>query len=168
MASKYVHFKYLHFKFHWKMIVFLCAGDITCGQTLTGSLHDSPASTHLVFVNDRVQDVTFTDCDSDFDPVLYLMDSSGNSIQNQSTNGCDGDNCYEATYCNTSLRETFTMSALDEGTYTLLLTTYKWAGGGWAVSVYCSPTKGTLRFDCNPHTFLHVSDFVHTAFDQIM
>ena len=139
MASKYVHFKYLHFKFHWKMIVFLCAGDITCGQTLTGSLHDSPASTHLVFVNDRVQDVTFTDCDSDFDTEMYLEDSEGNYIQDQSTNSCDGDDCEDTDYCSTSehlLRETFTMSNLDVGTYTLLLTPYS-SGGQWSVTVHC-------------------------------
>ena len=112
---------------------------IECGQTLTGSVGDNPDSVSFAFVNDAVQDVTFTDCDSGFDPKLFLLDSAGNYIQDQSTNGCDGDDCYDDAYCSTSYRETFTMSDLEEGAYTLLLTPWN-SGGDWSVTVYCDST----------------------------
>merc|ERR1719385_502107 len=83
---------------------------IECEQTLSGTVGHHPDSVSLRFVNDEVQSVTFTDCDSDFDPKLFLRDSNGEYIQDQSTNNCDGDDCYDSNYCSTSWRETFTMS----------------------------------------------------------
>ena len=90
-------------------------------------------------MNDLAQNVTFTDCDSNFDTKLYLLNSEGDYIQNQSTNGCDGDNCYDAAYCTTSQRETFTMNDLDEGSYILKLTPWNY-GGDWSVTVHCTFT----------------------------
>ena len=66
---------------------------ITCGQTLRGSVDDNPAAVYFDFVNPFTQNVTFTDCGSNFDPKLYLIDSRGRRIQSQSTNGCSGDDC---------------------------------------------------------------------------
>ena len=109
---------------------------IACGQTLTGSIDASPASMSWTYVNDQDQSVTFTNCDSTFDTKMYLLDSEGNYIQSQSTNSCDGDDCYDTGYCSTSLRETFTMSNLDEGTYTLLMMPFS-SGGDWSVTVHC-------------------------------
>jgi len=113
---------------------------ISCGQTLTGTVGNSPDSVSHRFVNDAVQSVTFTDCDSSFDPKMFLIDSDGDRIQDRSTNRCDGDDCAAAS-CSTSYRETFTMSDLAAGSYQVLLTPYN-AGGAWSITVQChAPTS---------------------------
>jgi len=113
---------------------------ISCGQTLTGTVGNSPDSVSHRFVNDAVQSVTFTDCDSSFDPKMFLIDSDGDRIQDRSTNRCDGDDCAAAS-CSTSYRETFTMSDLAAGSYQVLLTPYN-AGGAWSITVQChAPTE---------------------------
>ena len=109
---------------------------IGCGHSLTGSIVDNSSSVSWAFDNDQVRDVTFTNCHSDFDPTLYLLDSAGNTIQWMSINKCDGDDCSDTAYCGTSLRETFTMEQLEEDTYTLLLTPFS-VGGEYSVTVYC-------------------------------
>ena len=93
---------------------------IKCGETLTGSLGGSPDSVSYTFTNDVVQSVSFTNCGTSFDPKLYLMDSTGTKIQDQSTNNCDGDDCTDPKYpCDDPVREAFTMKDLAVGTYTV-------------------------------------------------
>ena len=67
-----------------------------------------------------------TDCDSDFDPMLFLYDSDGNAIQSQATNGCNGDDCSDDS-CSTSVRETFIIE-LDVGMYELKLMPFNSGG----------------------------------------
>ena len=120
---------------------------IQCGETLSGSVSDYPDSIFLNFVNLQNQTVTFTDCVSDFDPTLFLIDSNGAYIQNQSTNQCDGDDCYERSFCSIEHRETFTMQSLDAGSYRLKLTPYDW-GGTWTVRVICGDLYIADVTDC--------------------
>jgi len=110
--------------------------EIECGQTLSGTMGSRPDSASLGFVNDEVQSVTFTNCDSDFDTTMFLTDSSGDQIQRNSDNQCDGDDCRDPEFCSTPYRETFTMSDLEVGSYTLSLTPYSY-GGHWSVTVHC-------------------------------
>ena len=110
---------------------------IRCGETKSGTNGDSPHSVLLHFVNQKKQDVTVTDCDTEFDAKVFLMDSNGTYIQNQSTNDCDGNDCENTDICSTPNRETFTMQSLDAGSYTLKLTPYSF-GGIWTVKVICS------------------------------
>merc|ERR1719385_552503 len=90
---------------------------LSCGETVTGYLADETIL-DFAFVNMVSQQVTFTNCESEFDTKMYLIDSSGAFIQSQSTNSCDGDDCYESgdNYCSTPYRETFTMDPLSVGT----------------------------------------------------
>ena len=112
---------------------------IECGETLTGSVGNRPDFVSYTFENDVVQSVSFTDCGTTFDPTLFLIDSSENMIQYQSTNNCDGDDCYDPKYhCQDKFRETFTMEHLAEGTYTVQLTPYS-TGGDWSLAVDCDP-----------------------------
>ena len=109
---------------------------IECGQTLTGSIGSRPASVSIHFENAEVEDVTFTNCDSNFDTKLFLEDSNGLDIQHRSTNRCDGDDCCDPNYCSTRYRETFTMSDLEVGSYALRLTPYG-RGGSWSLTAHC-------------------------------
>ena len=93
-------------------------------------------------VNAESQTVTFTNCQSDFDTKMYLIDSVGNYIQSQSTNSCDGDDCWDSNYCSTSLRETFTMDPLAVGTYTLMVTPWS-SGGNYEVEMHCGSYNHT-------------------------
>ena len=118
---------------------------IQCGETLSGTVGDSPDSVLLHFVNLENQDVTFTDCDSEFDPMLFLIDSNGQKIQNQSTDRwgspCDGNDCEDQRFCSVSDRETITMESFIAGSYTLILTPVN-TGGYWKVDMICSePTE---------------------------
>lgn len=108
---------------------------IDCGQTLSGSVLDGD-DVIFEFINDIKQDVTFTNCDSNFDPTLFLYDSNDNEIQSQSSNKCSGDDCSDSTICSTSDRETFTMEDLAVGTYQLKLKPYS-QGGEYKVEVFC-------------------------------
>ena len=110
---------------------------IQCGEIKTGMIGDPPHSVLLNFVNLANQDVTITDCDTEFDAKLFLIDSDGMYIQNQSTNHCDGNDCEDTEICSIPNRETFTMKSLDAGTYTLKLTPYSY-GGSWTMKVICS------------------------------
>ena len=113
---------------------------IQCGETKSGTIGHSPHSVLLNFVNLENQDVTFTDCDTEFDPKLFLIDSNGTYIQNQSTNRCDGNDCDDTDICSIPNRETFTMQSLETGSYTLKLTPYT-LGGPWTVRVICSASS---------------------------
>ena len=110
---------------------------IECGETRSGTIGDSHDSVLLNFVNLEEQDVTVTDCDTGFDSKLFLIDSDGMYIQNQSTNHCDGNDCGDTQICSTANRETFTMQSLDAGSYTLKMTPNHF-GGSWTVRVICS------------------------------
>ena len=115
---------------------------VQCGETETGTI-SSDETVHFQFVNEQVQDVTFTNCQSDFDPTLYLYDSNNNKIQQQSTNDCNGDDCKDDAICSQGFRETFTMENLAAGTYRLKLQPYD-EGGEYEVEVFCgtqSPTS---------------------------
>jgi len=109
---------------------------IECGQTLTGSVGNRPDSLSVAFENDQIQSVTFSNCDSTFDTTMFLADSNGADIQQQSTNHCDGDDCHDPEFCRTSYRETFTMSHLQVGSYTMRLIPYS-EGGDWSLTVLC-------------------------------
>ena len=118
---------------------------IECEETVNGSIGDYPDTVYITFINTQIQSVTFTDCDSNFDPKLYLIDSSGDYIQDQSDNNCGGDDCIDWEYCDTEWRETFTMENLAEGMYTLMLRPYNF-GGDWSVSIYCrQPSRTCAR-----------------------
>merc|ERR1719222_955337 len=111
------------------------ADTINCGESVTGSISNGESHT-FTFINTVSQEVTFTNCESDFDTKMYLINSSGSFIQIQSTNNCDGDDCYDTNYCSTSWRETFTMDPLTVGTYTLQITPYS-SGGNYEVEAIC-------------------------------
>ena len=106
---------------------------IECGGELTGTLQNSSNSLSIRFVLDEEEMVTFTNCDSDFDTTLYLYDSAGSFIQNQSTNNCGGDDCG---YCSDDNRESFTMDPLGAGEYSLVLSAYN-DGGEYSLTVHC-------------------------------
>ena len=76
-----------------------------------------------------------------FHPMLFLINSSGNYIQDQSTNNCDGyDDCTDPEYpCDDdSSRQTFTMEDLAVGTYALELFSWNIYGpGNWSLTVIC-------------------------------
>jgi len=119
------------------------ADTISCGETITGSVSRNE-SHYFTFNNTVSQEVTFTNCESDFDTKMYLIDSSGSFIQSQSTNNCDGDDCSDANYCSTSLRETFTMDPLSVGTYTLQITPWS-SGGNYEVEAICANSFSTTE-----------------------
>lgn len=105
---------------------------IDCDESISGIVGGPPDSAIIQFTNLRIQDVTFSNCDSAFDSQLYLLNSNGNKIQNQSDNNCDGNDCYHAGYCNTPYRETFTMIQLSAGTYSIIITPDPYnSGGSW-------------------------------------
>ena len=131
---------------------------IECGNTLSGSINYNPDSVTFEFVNDQQQDVTFTDCNSDFDPTLYLYDSNGNAIQSQSTNNCDGDDCDDYSICYTSVRETFTMASLAVGTYELELIPYSY-GGWYEVEVICASNTPAPTFDPDCDVWAEIDGF---------
>ena len=109
---------------------------------ITGSLSASDEAS-FTFVNNLTQDVTFTTCDSEFDTGLYLINSAGNYIQDQSTNNCDGDDCSDPRYCSSGYATTtFTMEQLAVGTYTILLEVSFWYGGEYSLEVHCNPSTG--------------------------
>ena len=116
------------------------------------------------FINNQTQDVTFTDCESTFDPKLFLYDSDGNAIQSQSTNNCDGDDCYDTSICSIDYRETFTMSNLPVGLYELKLQPYS-DGGDYNINITCtewvSPTGLLPVFDD-----LYLSSFISVHCDE--
>ena len=117
---------------------------IGCGESKTGII--GPRDTiYFNFTNPTEQIVTFTNCDSSFDSVMYLKNPSGEYIQSQSINGCDdGDDCYEDIYCaiyTADNTETFTMDPLSPGTYTIELGTYQWNQGTFVVEVMCNTSN---------------------------
>ena len=109
---------------------------IQCGETLSGTIRNAPDAVTLNFVNLQNQTVTFTNCVTEFDPKLFLVNSNGTYIQSHSTNQCDGNDCYDFAFCSIPKRETFTMQSLEAGSYTLKLTPYD-SGGKWTVTVAC-------------------------------
>ena len=66
---------------------------ITCGATLSGYIAQGQTLFFDFDIPYAALDVTFTDCNSDFDTTLRLINSAGAQIQSQSTNACDGDDC---------------------------------------------------------------------------
>ena len=111
--------------------------EIQCGGTYTGYL-GSDEWKYWTFTTPSPQVVTFTNCNSDYDTVMYLSNEYGYHIQSQSTNSCSGDECYDPDYCMLWGTETFTMDPLSAGTYTLKLGWY-WSsiGGEYEVNVIC-------------------------------
>ena len=107
---------------------FVDAADYTldCDEELTGTIDYGETLTFNFSIEDQ-KTVTFTDCDSTFDPTLYLINSEGSYIQSQSSNYCDGDDCW-GSICSASYRETFTMVDLAAGWYILSLRPYSSGG----------------------------------------
>ena len=109
---------------------------LQCGSTMTGTVTSS-WGVIMTFQNVLEQSVTFTNCNSQFDTKMYLY-TSGIEIQSQSTNACDGDDCTDSNYCNTTFRETFTMSRLDPDNYTLILMPFSSDSmGDYEITVFC-------------------------------
>ena len=98
--------------------------DIKCGEIVTGNLTDANEAI-LNFTNPKEQFVTFTNCDSNFDTVMYLKDSAGKYIQNQSSINCYGDECYDYLYCTKFGSETFTIHTLPPVTLASKRTGYR-------------------------------------------
>ena len=112
------------------------ADSILCGGSVTGTINTG-ASILFDFSNGMTRDVTFTNCQSSFDTKMFVFGTSG---QVGSSSVCDGDDCSDSNYpCSNSLRETFTMSALAQGDYTILLEPYS-SGGTYVVQVICETT----------------------------
>ena len=120
---------------------------IGCGEKQSGYIGGQLWSINwasLEFVNTAPQNVLFTNCNSDFAHVLRLYDQSGDEIQRESTNGCNGFDCTDSSYnCSSQSsggrRVTFTMSSLPTGTYELRVTQLNNYYGNWAVEVHCEP-----------------------------
>ena len=122
------------------------AGDIECGVPRTGQIADADCAsgeTYFSFTNSVQRDVSFSTCFSEIDTTLRLYDANGNDeidITSQSTNRCDGDDCNDESVFSGSdcyaTTETFTMSALDIGQYTLHLRPFS-SGGRYDVRVIC-------------------------------
>merc|ERR1719419_1261057 len=100
---------------------------IQCNQYSTGYISSGETISWL-FENKKIRTVSFSNCLSDFDSTMYLLDRSGNQIQT----GCDGDDCG----CGYSSNEEFTVHSLEEGTFNLTLGTYS-GGGHFRVEVVC-------------------------------
>ena len=153
-------------------IITLCrAADysIDCGGIQSGYVGSnySANSVSLEFVNTAVQNVLFTNCDSDFDTTLYLYDDSGYEIQEQSTNSCGGDDCWDRSYyCSSFLHETFTMASLSTGKYELVLAPFAYtfgnysgiSGGYWEVEVHCNNDTVYAGSSCDSHDDCYRSD----------
>ena len=125
---------------------------IECDEKRSGSMNAHDV-VYLNFTNLITQTITFTNCESDFDTMMRLRDSTGNYIQIQSITACDseGDYCYDSTYCTDELKETFTMESLSPGTYTIELRTFDmWQKGTFVVEVMCNTTtKEQISTDSN-------------------
>ena len=109
---------------------------IQCGEMLSGTVDNVPDAATLNFVNVVNQDVTFTNCDSEFRSLLFLIDSDGAYIQDQSTNSCNGALCWNFDVCSDFYQVTFTMQSLDAGSYKLRIEPRS-LGGAWTVRVLC-------------------------------
>jgi len=121
---------------------------VECGDSLSGYIYTSSLSVTFLFNNTEDQDVTFTNCHSDFDTTLHLYDDRGYELNDESVNYCDGDDCTGPTnsaYCSDDgLTETFTMANLDVGTYTLELEAYgSYLTGAWYFEVICEDYYST-------------------------
>ena len=133
------------------------SGHITCEETKT-----------FVFWLEQEDNVVFDNCGSTFDTKLYLYDSTNeylkrhsNTIQKQSINACDGDDCHWTTannrYCDGHeypQSETIPMMNLPAGLYYLDLLAYSGTlHGEYRFRVHCGvqmpePCNGTLDH-CN-------------------
>ena len=134
-----------------------------CQSGTPGTLHDGTCGNHVAevaecgvhyeghlgfgemkywtFTTPTPEVVTFTNCHSEHDTEMYLMDSSGMDITRQSTNWCNGDNCFGWDHCDPGFwleSETFTIN-LSPGTYQLKL---MWlenspVAGNYEVELFC-------------------------------
>jgi len=142
--------------------------DIECGQRVTGFI-ELGETLRFSFTNDQPQDVTFTDCNSDFDPMLKLLDSNENYIHHQSHNGCDGDDCYHHDYNCSEWKETFTMEDLPPGEYTLELTPFPWFYSvsylSFVLEIICPAAMIFNEIHCGQTSFVGAVDSVaNTAY----
>lgn len=110
-----------------------------CRGTYEGHL-DFDETKYWTFTTPTPDLVTFTNCYSDHDTQMYLLDSSGVDITGQSTNWCDGDDCWDDEHCDedeSTGSETFTID-LSSGTYSLKLMWYDYnPAGNYEVEVFC-------------------------------
>ena len=132
------------------LIRILHSQTISCGETANGYISSGHFSS-WTFSNPSIQNVTFTNCDSEFDTQMYLFDSQWNAIQSGSTNGCGGDDCEDTNYCSDWKKETFTMMFLPEGDYILRIRGYNINSyGNYAVELFCVPTSPSTRPSTSP------------------
>merc|ERR1719204_1474472 len=130
------------------------AGDIECGEPRIGQIAFGEMM-HFFFNNSMQRDVSFSTCFGEIDTTLRLFAVDANSddeidITSQSTNQCDGDDCHDYSVfshsdCHANT-ETFTMSALDIGQYTLHLRPYS-SGGSYDLRVICDTNLNSARAD---------------------
>lgn len=105
---------------------------LSCNDEYIG--HLSNESIGLSFYNDATQNVTFTNCESDHDTMMYL--TTLNYTETYSNNECDGDDCDDdPNYnCPATNKETFTFNSLAPGNYTLYI--------GWWAAFYGGNVSG--------------------------
>ena len=134
-----------------------------CQSGTPGTIHDGTCGNHVTevaecgghyedhlgfgemkywtFTTPTPEVVTFTNCHSEHDTQMYLIDSSGMDITSQSTNFCSGDDCWGMEHCDPSESggsETFTIH-LSPGTYQLKLMWYENSpvSGTYEVALFC-------------------------------
>jgi len=124
------------------------ARSISCGETVSDTITSSDWNPHyhyysFFFSYPPAQDVIFDNCHSDFDTVMYLLDSYGWDITNTSKYECDGDDCDIGTYCDNmdvfaSGQETFKMEDLPAHRYSIKFGS-RWTvtNGSYSISVHC-------------------------------
>jgi len=130
---------------------FQCEDELSPDATIecdvpVGGYIDEGESIIFAFNNTDANYTLFSTCGSTMDTQLYLLDESGNEIQSQATNGCDGDDCEDSDYngdfeCG-SLTETFTIY-LDVGVYYVKLQPFD--GGEYVVTAQCSAADAEKR-----------------------
>ena len=113
-------------------ILAVCGKTIQCDESVQGIVEyqwhqrffNPPLADTITFINNEIQNITFTTCDSEFFAGLKLINSSGAQIQSQSLNHCDGCDC-DSPHCTrpkSLYQTTFEMEALPAGEYTLEIT----------------------------------------------
>ena len=111
------------------------AGQIQCGQEISGSTTSSDRSHYWLFVNNNVRNVTFTNCNSNYDTRMVVYNNDGVDISNPYCYG--GDDCDVNNYCPNSNKETFTIPSLQSQEYYINIFGYSTRYGDYKIEVLC-------------------------------
>ena len=134
--------------------------DIQCGETITGNLSYLD-TVSINFTNPQEQEVVFTKCGTavktesgnNINTTLSIKNSDEISIQNQSTNICDGNDCDEKWCPYSSDVETFAMDSLAMGQYLIEIIPdhylYQYDGNGYFVLTVICPQWNTFDIECD-------------------